>query len=197
MSNVITPDFTANFPKLLAPELNRQNGKMEYSVVAVFDPNTDLKALENAAFQACMDKWGPDKAEWPKPARGKTFGSPFRKQEDRTKEDEATGKKFLPAPYQAGGIYMNLKTDRKVGVVDQNVQPILEKSSVYSGMRARASIRFFAYNTAGNVGVSAGLINVQKVGDGTPLAGVTRAEDEFAPIAAPQAASGGAASLFD
>ena len=194
MSNVITPDFVINYPKILKPELNKMNGKMEYSAVAVFPIGTNLTKLEAAAVEACETKWGKDKAKWPKPSVGKVFGTPFRKQEDRMKEDEATGKKFLPAPYKEGGIYMNLKTDRKPAVVDQNVQPILEANQIYSGVVARASLRFFAYATAGNVGVSAGLVNIQKVSDGEPLGGVMRAEDEFAPIA--QDTKAGAQSLF-
>lgn len=195
MSNIITPRFIANYPKVLTPELNKMNGKMEYSIVAVFPLKTDIAKLEAAAFEACVAKWGPEKAKWPKAGVGKVFNTPFRKQEDRMKEDEATGKKFLPAPYQAGGIYMNLKTDRKPAVVDANVQPIIEKTAVYSGAIFIASVRFFAYNTAGNVGVSAGLVNLQKVGDGEPLGGIMRAEDEFAPIAQ-DLPKGGAESLF-
>ena len=44
----------------------------------------------------------------------------------------------------------------------------------------RASISFFAYNVNGNRGIACGLNNLQKLADGTPLGGKSRAEDDFA-----------------
>ena len=37
----------------------------------------------------------------------------------------------------------------------------------------------FPFSTSGNNGVAAGLNNIQKVADGTPLGGRSRAEDDF------------------
>ncbi len=41
------------------------------------------------------------------------------------------------------------------------------------------SLTFFAYNTNGSKGIAAGLGNVQKLRDGEPLGGRSRAEDDF------------------
>ena len=44
----------------------------------------------------------------------------------------------------------------------------------------RASITFYAFNSNGNKGIACGLNNLQKIRDGEPLDGHTRAEDDFA-----------------
>ena len=66
------------------------------------------------------------------------------------------------------------------GIVDANCNPILERSEVYSGVYGRASISFYAFNSNGNKGIACGLNNLQKLRDGEPLGGRTRAEDDFA-----------------
>ena len=59
-------------------------------------------------------------------------------------------------------------------------QPILDHSEVYSGVYGRASINFYAFNSNGNKGIACGLNNLQKIRDGEPLGGRSRAEDDFA-----------------
>ena len=51
---------------------------------------------------------------------------------------------------------------------------------MYSGCVGRASINMYAYNVNGNRGIACGLNNLQKLADGTPLGGKSRAEDDFA-----------------
>ena len=55
----------------------------------------------------------------------------------------------------------------------------MDQSEVYSGCYARLTLNFYAYNANGNKGVAAGLGNVQKLRDGEPLGGISRAEDDF------------------
>ena len=57
---------------------------------------------------------------------------------------------------------------------------ILDHSEVYSGVYARVSISFYAYNVNGSKGIACGLNNIQKVKDGKPFGGRSRAEDDFA-----------------
>ena len=61
---------------------------------------------------------------------------------------------------------------------DRNL--ILERSEVYSGVYGRASINLYAFNSNGNKGIACGLNNLQKIRDGEPLGGKSRAEDDFA-----------------
>ena len=66
------------------------------------------------------------------------------------------------------------------GIVDIDRQPILQRSEVYSGVYGRASISFYAFNSSGNRGIACSLNNLQKIADGEPLGGKSRAEDDFA-----------------
>lgn len=58
--------------------------------------------------------------------------------------------------------------------------PTANTSEIYSGIYGRASINFYAFNTNGNRGIACGLNNIQKLRDGEPLGGKSRAEDDFA-----------------
>jgi len=76
--------------------------------------------------------------------------------------------------------FINANSPSKPGVVDAACNPILDTSELYSGIYGRASINFYAFNVNGNRGIACGLNNLQKLRDGEPLGGHTRAEDDFA-----------------
>ena len=78
--------------------------------------------------------------------------------------------------------FVNANSTTKPGVVDADRNPILDSSELYSGIIGRASINFSAYNSNGNRGIACGLNNIQKLADGTPLGGHSRAEDDFADL---------------
>lgn len=83
-------------------------------------------------------------------------------------------------PAYADSWFVNANSMNKPGAVDADRNPILDSSELYSGIIGRASISFFAFNHGGNRGIACGLNNIQKLEDGTPLGGRTRAEDDFA-----------------
>lgn len=58
----------------------------------------------------------------------------------------------------------------------------MDKGEVYSGCYARVSLNLYAFNVDGNKGIAAGLNNVQKLGEGEPLSGRSRAEDDFTAV---------------
>ena len=82
-------------------------------------------------------------------------------------------------PEYAGHWYMSVASKTRPGIVDKDVQPIVDSTEVYSGCYARVSINAFPYNVQGNKGVSFGLNHVQKIADGDYLGGRSRAEDDF------------------
>ena len=82
----------------------------------------------------------------------------------------------------AGCFFVNANSTTKPGVVDADRQPIIDTSELYSGIYGRASINFYAFNTNGNRGIACGLNNLQKIADGEPLGGHSRAEDDFADL---------------
>lgn len=80
----------------------------------------------------------------------------------------------------AGHYFVNANSNTAPGIVDAERQPIIDRSEVYSGVYGRASISFYAYNVNGNKGIACSLNNLQKIKDGEPLGGKSRAEDDFA-----------------
>ncbi len=78
--------------------------------------------------------------------------------------------------------FVNANSTSRPGVVDADLNPILDSSELYSGIIGRASISFYAFNVNGNRGIACGLNNIQKLSDGTPLGGLYRAEDDFSDL---------------
>jgi hypothetical protein len=80
----------------------------------------------------------------------------------------------------ANAYYINANSATAPGIVDAERNEIITRSEVYSGVYGRASINFYAFNSNGNKGIACGLNNLQKIRDGEPLGGKSRAEDDFA-----------------
>lgn len=188
MATVNTPKFRVSYPNVFKARRNDLSGKDEYSLIALMPKGADLAKLKEVAQKAIVDKWGADKAKWPANLR-----SPFRDQADRAKNVD--GKMVLPAGYEAGAIFLNLKSSQRPGVVDQNVQDIIDETQFYAGCWAIASVNAYAYDNKGNRGVAFGLNNIQKVKDGEPLGNRARPESDFAPVTQEQG-SDTAADLF-
>lgn len=83
-------------------------------------------------------------------------------------------------PNYAGKYFFNCSSKRKPGVVDSNLNAILDPEEVYSGCYARVNVNFYPYNSNGNRGVAAGLNHVQKLADGERFGNVITAEAAFA-----------------
>ena len=80
-------------------------------------------------------------------------------------------------------MFMNASSKTRPGIVDQNVEPILDRDEVYSGVYANVSVELYLFNVNGNRGVACGLGNIQKVRDGEALGGgAIKAESEFAVV---------------
>jgi hypothetical protein len=181
----MTPEFRVSYPNVFKPKLNDLNGKLEFSLVALFKKGENLDALKKEAERAVIARWGSDKAKWPKNLR-----SPFRDQGER----ESDG-------YEAGAVFMNLKSSQKPGLIDTGNNDIINETDFYAGCYARATLRAYAYPKPGvsgqTPGVAFGLQNVQKLRDGESLSGRMRAQDEFEPVADAEVSAGGdAGGLF-
>ena len=148
------------------------NGGAEKFSTAVLIPKSDKKTIDaikkaiEAAIEEGIAKFGgkkPNKAAIKLPLRDG----------DNERDDEA----------YKGHYFINANSTTPPQIVDQRVQPILDRSQVYSGCYARVSINFYAFNSNGNKGVAAGLGNIQFVRDGEPLGGQVSASDEFETLA--------------
>jgi len=144
-----------------------QEGNDAKFSTAILIPKTDTDTLK-AIKEAVEEAKGQGKGKW----GGKvpaTLKTPLR-DGDAEKPDDENYKNCY---------FLNASTKNKPGVVDSNVQPILDATEVYSGCYARISINFYAYSASGNKGIAAGLGNIQKLQDGEPLGGATSASSDF------------------
>jgi hypothetical protein len=183
MDNVLTPKFRVSFPYVFRPQKPMANAASQdpkYSLTMLFPKGADLSVLKKAASDAVIEKWGAEKEKWPKNLR-----NPFRDQGEKEFEG-----------YEAGAIFVTATSKQRPGLVDAQVKDIIDEKDFYPGCYARASVRAFAYDQAGNRGVAFGLQNVQKLGDGEPLGGRTRPTDDFEPVAEDGKPAASAAELF-
>lgn len=65
----------------------------------------------------------------------------------------------------------NTGTDYPPEVVDQNGNPMINQSEMYSGVYALVNVEFFPYMFGGKKGIGCSLGPVKKVRDGEPLGG--------------------------
>jgi hypothetical protein len=148
------------------------NGGTEKYSVSIIIPKSDTKTLAaiNEAIDVAIEegkgKYGgklPNKASLKLPLRD---GDIDRENDEAYKDSYFLNANSITAPQ----------------IVDKDVKPILDRSEVYSGVYARVSINFYAFNTNGNKGVAVGLGNIQKIRDGEPLGGQSCAADDFATV---------------
>ena len=156
------------------PKVPIGGGTPKYSVSLII-PKSDTVTVAKirAAIQAAYEE-GQSKLKGSSkfvPAL-EDIKTPLRDGDKDRKGDEA---------YQ-NSWFVNANSTTKPGVVDADRQPILDSSELYSGIIGRASINFYAFNSSGNRGIACGLNNIQKLSDGTPLGGHSRAEDDFADL---------------
>ncbi|ENY98721.1 hypothetical protein HMPREF1092_03279 [Clostridium thermobutyricum] len=164
-TKVVTGEVRLSYAHIWEPSAIEGN-EPKYSVSVIVSKNDKetLRAIKEAVEEAKETGKGKWNGKIPP-----VLKTPLRDGDVERPDDEA----------YAGCYFFNASSKNKPGIVDENVQPILDQSEVYSGCYARVSVNFYAYNANGNKGVAAGLGNIQKIKDGDSLGGATRAEDDF------------------
>ena len=153
-----------------AKSINGGTPKFSVSLIIPKDDTTTVNKMK-AAIQSAYEE-GQTKLK----GNGKTvpalsiLKTPLRDGDLERPDDEA----------YANSYFVNANSASAPGIVDADRQPIIDRSEVYSGVYGRASINFYAFNSNGNKGIACGLNNLQKMKDGEPLGGKSRAEDDFA-----------------
>lgn len=160
---------------LFQPEAVADGGEKKYSVsIIIPKSNTKLVAEIKAAIEAAAAA-GISKFGGRRPANLKT---PLRDGDlERADDDAYADAWFINASSKVKpGVVkvMNVQGEKKLVLVD-----VTNEEEVYSGCYGYVSVNFFAYNNAGNKGVTAGLNNVLKTKDGTFLGGRTSAQTDF------------------
>ena len=172
---VITGKHTVmSYLNVNEPKTPLGGGTPKYSVSLII-PKSDtvtiakIKAAIQAAYDEGQSKLKGNSKSVPDLENIKT---PLRDGDKERKGDEAYKNAY----------FVNANSTTKPGVVDADCNPILDSSELYSGIVGRASITCYAFNSNGNRGIACGLNNIQKLSDGTPLGGHSRAEDDFADL---------------
>ncbi len=173
---VITPKFRVSFPHVFEKHSGFKNQEPQYSLTMLFDKTSDLTEMKRAAFNAGVEAWGDDKTQWPEGYRW-----PFR---DGDKDPKKRGKpEFKNVIFTSASakktrpqVIGNKKID---GQFPQLTKENGGEEQFYAGCFARAELLAFAYDTAGNVGVSFSLQNIQKLADGPQLSGRKNADQVF------------------
>ena len=169
-TKVITGEVRLSYANLWEPK-SINGGAPKYSV-SIIIPKIDTRTIGKvkAAIEAAYRE-GETKLK----GNGKTvpalsaLKTPLRDGDTERPDDEA----------YADSYFINANSATAPGIVDSACETILERSQIYSGVYARASVNFFAFNSNGNKGIACGLNNIQKLRDGDPLGGKSRAEDDF------------------
>jgi hypothetical protein len=138
----------------------------KYSVTLLI-PKTDtvLVAQVNAAIEAAMSEGLAAKFGGKRPPMWK---NPLR-DGDTERDDDAF----------AGHWFVNASGRQQPGIVNRQMQRILNPADFKSGDFARVDVKFYAFNTSGNKGVACGLNNIQKWEEGESLTGARSAEAAF------------------
>lgn len=145
-----------------------EEGQTKKYSVSLLIPKSDTKTLKkiNDAINAAKEE-GKAKLGGKIPANLKT---PLRDGDEERPDDEN----------YADCMFVNANSVSKPGIVDADLNPIIDRDEIYSGAFGRASINFYAYNKGASKGIACGLNNLQKLKDGERLGGGTSAEDDFA-----------------
>ena len=170
MKVITGPETRWSYANVWEPK-SINGGTPKYSVSLII-PKSDTKTVEKikAAIKAAYDEGqGKLKGNSRTVPALSVLKTPLRDGDTERPDD----------PVYANSYFINANSASAPGIVDADCQPIIDRSEVYSGVYGRASINFYAFNSNGNKGIACGLNNLQKIKDGEPLGGKSRAEDDF------------------
>lgn len=172
LTKVITGEVRFSYANLWEPKAISEGGTPKYSVSLII-PKSDtatinkIKAAIQNAYKEGESRLKGSSKSVPSLAAIKT---PLRDGDIDRSDDEAYANSF----------FVNANSTTAPGIVDRNVQPLLDRAKLYSGCYGRASITFYAYNSNGNRGIACGLQNIQVLRDGESLGSKASAESDFA-----------------
>ena len=186
ITNVTTGEARLSYVHLFKPHAQQPGAEEKYScTVLVPKSDTTTKARIDAAIEAAKQKgingkWNgvcPPIVPHPvhdgdgvRPSDGMPFGP------------ECKGHWVFTA---------SAKADYPPEVVDQNGNPMINQSEMYSGVYALVNVEFYPYMFGGKKGIGCGLGPVKKVRDGEALGGSapTAAQAFGTPQSVPQQAA--------
>lgn len=173
LQTALTPEFRVSYPHVFKAQSPNPKDKAKFSITMLFPKDTDLSAIKEAIKQAKIAEYGP-KENWPKDLQ-----SPVS--DGNTHLEKETGE--IKEGYEDHWVIKaSSNEDQKPGVVDENVDPIIDPASFYPGCYARAHVLALAWEYMGKKGVMLILDHVQKLRDGKPFGGKKQASQVFAKV---------------
>ena len=168
-TKVVTGKVRFSYEHVFQPWAAAEGQAKKYSVCLLI-PKSDkatlhkiTAAIDEAVQTGINSKWGGKKP--------KNLHLPLRDGDEERAEEQ---------PEYEDMMFLNANSNTRPGVVDKDLNEILDPEEFYSGCWGRASINFYAYDSNGNRGIAVGLNNVQKLKDGERLGGSrASAEDDF------------------
>jgi len=142
------------------PKAVNEGDDKKYSVSLIISKDdTKMIAKIKAAIKAATElgkssKWG---GKVPK-----NLKTPLRDGDEDREDEEAYEDAY----------FINANSKTKPGLVDKDLDEIMDKEEFYSGCFGRASVNFYPYDTGTSKGIACGLNHLQKIKDGDPLGGV-------------------------
>ena len=171
-TTAVVQNVRLSYVNVFKPYSNNPDLPPKYSTTILL-PKSDLNSKQrlDAAIQAAAQKGLNEKWNGVMPP---VVANPIHdgdgvKQDGTPFGDECKGCWVFTASANA---------DRQPQIVDQNVQPILNQSEIYSGVYANVAINVFPYLHTGKKGVGFGLTHIQKVRDGEVLGGAPVSADK-------------------
>jgi len=164
VTRVVTPIGTVSFPYIFRP--NTFDGKTEYCLTLLYPQSrkAELKKLKQLEIETAKAKWG----KLPKDI--KKYQSPFK---------DGNDKDLDKYPNYEDMICITAKSKFEPSLINQSREDILDEKEFYAGCQARVSVTAYAWEFMGKSGVSFGLQNVQKAGEGERIGGRVAASDDF------------------
>lgn len=172
-TKVVTSKVRLSYCSLFQPRAAEEGGEEKYSCTILI-PKSDkatiakVKAAIEAAKAAGADKLKDKNGKMPATVKIPVHDGDGEKPNGGEYGEECKGHYVI-----------NASSKQKPGIVDSQLNEIIDSTEVYSGCYGKVSINFYAFNTKGNKGIASGLNNVQKIADGDYLGGRSRAEDDF------------------
>lgn len=155
-----------------------QSGRLKYGVTCLL-PKTDVNGY-TMLMQAIQ-------AEAQAEANGKLKGVSIQHVKHPIHDGDGVNQNGTPFGDECKGHWVftaSCSEDRPPSVVDQRVQPILDKSQVYSGCYGHVALSIYAYDNQSK-GIGFGLNGLQKTRDGEALGFNFNAQDAFTAVAMP------------
>lgn len=168
-TKVVTGKIRMSYTYLFEPQVPLGGGEPKYELTILI-PKADAATVAKvqAAIREARDTYCAKHGATALPASPK---HPLRDGDGLRESGEPYG------PECRGCYVLKARCKQKPVVVDAFGNPITDPAEIYGGCYGRASFTLFGYNTAGQKGIGAALLAVQKLHDGEPFGTVGSAAD--------------------